>query len=220
MQDTEPRFSAMRLYSARMAVSPLRVQLFLAEKNVQIPETTLDLLKGEQRSAEYQRIAPNMRVPTLMLPDGTVIRESLAICRYIEALMPEPALFGRGALQQALVEQWQRIMELELLQPMAMAFRHGHPMARTIQEQVPEFGVQARAAALKRIAILNRELADRLWIAGEGFSVADLTAFAALRAFRFADFSIPEEHANLTRWFDAVRARPAIHARFKAWGAK
>ncbi|MGH8453175.1 MAG: glutathione S-transferase family protein [Nevskiales bacterium] len=210
----------MRLYSARMAVSPLRVQLFLAEKQVQIPEITLDLLKGEQRSPEYRRIAPNMRVPALVLADGTVIRESLAICRYIEVLVPEPALFGQGALQQAQVEQWQRSMELDLMLPMAMAFRHSHPMAQLIQQQVPEFGVQQRAVAMKRIAILDRELTDRSWIAGDYFSVADITAFAALRAFRFADFSIPEDHSHLTRWFGAVRARPAITALFTSWSAK
>ncbi len=210
----------MRLYVAQMAVSPLRVQLFLAEKQVRIPETILDLLKGEQRSEEYRRIAPNMRVPALVLADGTVIRESLAICRYIEALVPEPALFGSGALQQAQVEQWQRTMELDLMLPMAMAFRHGHPMAKVIQQQVPEFGVQQRAVAVKRIKILDRELAERTWIAGDDFSVADLTAFAAFRAFRFADFSISEDHQNLIRWFRAVRARPAITALFNQWGAK
>jgi glutathione S-transferase len=220
MTPAAPDFSAMRLYSARMAVSPLRVQLFLAEKNARIPETTLDLLKGEHRSPEYKAIAPNMRVPALVLPDGTVIRESLAICRYVEALVPEPALFGRGALEQALVEQWQRTVELELMLPMAMAFRHGHPMAKALQQQIPEYGVQSRAAALKRMALLDRELAGREWIAGEMYSVADLTAFASLRAFRFADFAIPAELQNLARWFAAVRARPAIDRLFTTWGSK
>lgn len=215
-----PDFGAMRLYTARMAVSPLRVQLFLAEKQVQIPETVMDLLKGEQRSAPYREIAPNMRVPALVLADGTVIRESLAICRYIDALVPKPALFGEGALQQAQVEQWQRSMEMELMMPMAMAFRHGHPMAKVLEQQVPDFGVQQRAVALKRIAILDRELAQRPWIAGERFSVADITAFSSLRAFRFADFTIPAEHSNVQRWFSAVRARPAIDALFASWGAK
>ncbi len=220
MQSSEPDFSATRLYTARMAVSPLRVQLFIAEKGVRIPEVSLDLLKGEQRSEEYRRIAPNMRVPALLLSDGTVIRESIAICRYLEALAPEPALFGRGALQQAVVEQWQRTMELDLMLPMAMAFRHCHPMAKVIQQQVPEFGVQQRAVAVRRIKLLDRELADRTWIAGDHFSVADLTAFASFRAFRFADFSIPSDHENLTRWFAAVRARPNITALFNTWGAR
>jgi glutathione S-transferase len=215
-----PDFSAMRLYSARMAVSPLRVQLFLAEKDVRIPETTLDLLKGEHRSPEYRAIAPNMRVPALVLPDGQVIRESLAICRYVEALVPEPALFGHGALEQALVEQWQRTVELELMLPMAMAFRHGHPMAKALQAQIPEYGEQSRAAALKRMALLDRELAGREWIAGAAYSVADITAFASLRAFRFADFAIPAELQNLARWFAAVRARPAIDRLFTTWGSK
>lgn len=220
MTTAAPDFSTMRLYSARMAVSPLRVQLFLAEKGVQIPEITLDLLKGEHRTPEYKAIAPNMRVPALVLADGTVIRESLAICRYVEALVPEPPLFGRGALEQALVEQWQRTVELELMLPMAMAFRHGHPMAKALQQQIPEYGVQSRAAALKRMALLDRELADHEWLAGETYTVADLTAFASLRAFRFADFAIPAELQNLARWFAAVRARPAIDHLFTAWGSK
>jgi glutathione S-transferase len=210
----------MRLYTARMAVSPLRVQLFLAEKGVAIPEVTLDLLKGEHRTPEYRAVAPNMRVPALVLADGTVIRESLAICRYVELLRPEPPLFGRTPLQQALVEQWQRIMELELLFPVAMAFRHGHPMAKAIQEQVPDFGAQSRTVALKRMQILDKELAHKPWIAGDAFSVADLTAFATLRAFRFAGFEIAPEQEHLTRWFNAVRSRPALDALFQKWGAK
>ena len=145
---SQPDFSRMRLYTARMAVSPLRVQLFLAEKGIQIPETVIDIMKAEHRGEAYRRIAPNMRIPALALEDGTVIRESIAICRYVEALAPEPALFGVGALQQAQVEQWQRSMELELMLPMAMAFRHAHPMAKAIQQQVPEYGAQSRELLL------------------------------------------------------------------------
>lgn len=215
-----PDFSAMRLYSARMAVNPLRVQLFMAEKGIRIPEVVLDLLRGDQRSAEYRAIAPNMRVPALVLEDGSILRESVAICRYIEALVPEPLLFGRTPLEAALVEQWNRIMEMELLLPMAMAFRHGHPMAAVLERQVPEYGTQMREVARRRMAILDRELADREWIAGAAFSIADLTAFATLRAFRFADFALDPAHAQLNRWFAAVRARPAIHALFSEWGAK
>ena len=215
-----PDFSAMHLYSARMAVNPLRVQLFLAEKNVQIPETTLDLLAGDHKSDAYRAIAPNMRVPALVLPNGAVLRESIAICRYIEALVPEPPLFGVGALEHALVEQWQRIMEFELMFPVAMAFRHGHPVAKALQEQIADFGTQSRVGAVKRIALLDLEMADKQWIAGANFSVADLTAFATLRGFRFADFAIPEDHRNLTRWFAEVRARPAIAGLFASWGAK
>lgn len=200
-----------KLYGARMAISSDRVELFLAEKGIEVEFVPVNLMAGEHYSEDYRRrIAPNARVPALELDDGTVLRESVAICRYFEASQPEPALFGGTPLEQARVEMWQRLMELELLMPIAMAFRHGHPAAKALEQpQIAEHAAVQKQRAEKRIGVLDKELAGRDYLAGD-FSIADITAFLAIRFGRLSKIAPEPGHAAVQAWMERVAARPAI----------
>jgi len=202
----------MKLYDNALAPNPRRVRIYLAEKGLDIPRVPVDLMAGEHKQAAYRKIAPNSRVPALELDDGTVILETVAICRYFEGLHPEPPLMGIGVRDAAIVEMWQRRMEFELLIPMAMVFRHTSPMMAALEDQVPEFGEKQRVIVNKRLSVMDRDLADREFIAGERYTIADITAFAAIDFFKLAGFEIVPDQSNLKRWYEAVSARPSASA--------
>ena len=131
----------MKLYDGGRAPNPRRVRVFLAEKGITVPTEQVDLGKLQQRSAAYTAINPLQRVPALALDDGTVITESIAICRYFEALQPDPPLFGRGALEIALIEMWSRRAELHLYMPVSIVFQHLPPaMKAMVDPQIAEWG--------------------------------------------------------------------------------
>jgi glutathione S-transferase len=204
----------MKLYTTPKAISPARVHFFLLEKGVEIEKVVVDLMKGEHKTPEYRAIAPNGRTPALLLDDGSSLCETTAICRYIESLHPEPPLMGRDGLEQARIEMYDRMMELELMMPMAMTFRHTHPAMEALEDQVPEYGEKQRVVAEKRMKRLDRELADRPYIAGASFSIADITAWCAIRFFRMAKFAIAEDQRNLRAWYERIKERPAAEAAF------
>jgi glutathione S-transferase len=203
----------MKLYSASRAPNPRRVLIFLAEKGLSVPVSEVDLGALEQRSGEFTALNPFQRTPVLALDDGAIICESIAICRYFEELHPEPPLFGVGALERAMVEMWQRRLELGLLVHIANAFRHAHPfMAKMETPQIAELARTSAAKALDAMAIVDRELKDRPFIAGDRFSVADITGLVALDFTKVARIAIPEEFADLRRWRDELAARPSAKA--------
>jgi len=203
----------MKLYDGGRAPNPRRVRVFLAEKGIKVPIEPVDLGKMQQQSAAYTTINPMQRVPALVLDDGTVIAESIAICRYFEATNPEPPLFGRGALEQALVEMWNRRAELHLLFPVASVFRHLHPaMAQMEVPQVPEWGEANKPRVMSFLELLDSELKNRPYLAGEKYSVADITAMIAVDFMRVAKLAVPDALANLKRWHAAVAARPSAAA--------
>lgn len=199
----------MKLYDTSYAISPRRVRVFLAEKGVEVETVQVDLLKGEHKSPAYRKIAPNARVPALELDDGSVILETVAICRYFEGLHPDPPLMGAGILDAAVVEMWQRRVEFELMLPMAMTFRHTHPMMVELERQVPEYGEVQREVGNAGLAMLERELADREFIAGPRYTIADITAFVSVDFFSLVGFEISQDQTNLKRWFEAVSSRPS-----------
>jgi glutathione S-transferase len=152
------------------------VRIFLAEKGIEVPFEELDILKG-LKTPEFTRLNPFQRVPVLILDDGTAIAETMAICRYFEETKPEPALFGKGALERAMVEMWNRRMELGLLFCVAQVFRHLHPaMAQLEVPQVAAWGEANRPRVLEILQYLDEELGTRRYIAGDHYSVADITA--------------------------------------------
>jgi glutathione S-transferase len=204
----------MKLYTSKGAISPARVHFFLAEKGIDIERVQVNLMQGEHKTPEYRAISPNGRSPALQLDDGQTICESMAICRYFEELRPEPLLLGTTALQRAQIEMWNRMMELELMMPMAMAFRHTFPAMKALEDQVPAYGEKQRVVARKRAARLDRQLATQAYIAGDAFSVADITAWCSFRFFRVAGFDITDETPHLRDWFARIKARPAAAAAF------
>jgi glutathione S-transferase len=203
----------MKLYDGGRAPNPRRVRIFLAEKGIAIPSEQVDLGKLEQRSDAFTALNPMQRVPALVLDDGTVIAESIAICRYFEALNPEPPLFGRDALEIALVEMWQRRVELHLLFPVAMVFQHLHPaMKIMVDRQVAAWGEANKPRVTQFLRLLDGELKDRPFVAGADYTVADITAMVAVDFMRVSKLVVPDELANVKRWHAAVSARPSAAA--------
>lgn len=203
----------MKILQTRQAPNPRRVRIFLAEKGIEVPFEELDLMKGELKTPEFTKVNSFQRVPVLVLDDGTAIAETIAICRYFETQKPEPALFGKGALGTATVEMWNRRVELNLLFPVSQAFRHLHPaMAHLEVPQVAAWGEANKPKALEALAILDRELGRSRYIAGDDFSVADITALVAVDFMKPARIQRPEEFKNVTRWHTEVSSRPSAKA--------
>src|SRR5215470_3761675 len=187
----------MKLYQNGRAPNPRRVRMFLAEKGVTIPIEEIDLAAEEHKSEEFTALNPLQRVPVLVLDDGTVITESIAICRYFEGLRPEPALFGRGGLEAALVEMWNRRVELNLYNAVSAVFRHLHPAMQEMEDQIPEWGEANKPRAVEFLSLLDRELKDHLFIVGDHFSVADITGLVSVDFMKPAKLEMPPELVNL-----------------------
>ena len=203
----------MKLYDAGRAPNPRRVRVFLAEKGVTVPVISIDLARLEHKAPAYVAVNPLQRTPALELDDGTVISESIAICRYFEELHAEPPLFGTGALERARVEMWQRRLEFGLLGTVAAVFRHLHPaMAEMEVPQVAAWGETNKPRVIEFLRFLDDELADRRFIAGDRFSVADITGLVGLDFMKPAKLSLPDELANVRRWHAELAARPSAQA--------
>jgi glutathione S-transferase len=202
----------MLLYDLAAGMNPRRVRIFLAEKGITVPLRHVNGAAGENASAEFLKLNPLGKLPVLELDDGTVLTESVAICRYFEALHPEPALFGRGALAQAQVEMWLRRMEFELLGPMGDMFTHTSPYFEGRIEQLPAYADWLRPRVLQTMHWLDKELATREFIAGHHYSVADIAAQCALVLGKAIGLRVPAEAPHLARWFAAVTRRPTARA--------
>jgi len=203
----------MKFYDAPFAPNARRVRIFLAEKGVAIPSVEIDLGRLEQRSLAFSALNPFQRIPALELDDGTVIAESVAICRYIDELHPAPPLFGVGALDRTLVEMWQRRLELNLLYPILQAYRHTHPAMKEMESpQIAPWAEVNRSRAIEAMAIVDQALGARQFITGERFSIADVTGLVALDFVKPARIAIPEGLSNLRRWREALSLRPSAKA--------
>jgi glutathione S-transferase len=203
----------MKLYNSNLAPSPRRVRIFLAEKGVSIPRVEVDLGKLEHKRPEFSALNPFQTIPILELDDGTKIAETIAICRYIEALWPEPNLFGVKPVEQATIEMWQRQLEWRLLLPIAQVLRHTHPrMAEMEMPQVPDWAAANRPRALHAMALVDETLSDRPFIAGDRFTVADITGLVAVDFMKPARLDMPDGLLNLRRWHAQVSARPSARA--------
>jgi glutathione S-transferase len=202
----------MLLYDSRRAPNPRRVRVFLAEKGITVPVVQVDISTRENHAEEFRRKNPMATLPVLELDDGTTIAESVAICRYFEATQPEPPLMGTDAKDQAIVEMWQRRMELELFGPVTQSFRNTHEFFKGRIPQVPEYGAVSKTWALKRLAWLDEELASRPFVAGERYTIADITALCAVDFGRVTDIRIQPDQRHLARWYEAVSSRPSAKA--------
>jgi glutathione S-transferase len=203
----------MKLFDGGRAPNPRRVRVFLAEKGIEVPLVPVDMGALEHKGEAVTRRNPLQRLPVLELDDGTILTESVAICRYFEELHPEPPLFGRGALGKARVEMWQRRMELNLLGAVAAAFRHIHPAMKEWEvPQIPEWGEANKSKAVDFLRLLDRELADREYVAGEAYTIADITGLIAVDFMKPARIKVPEECTNVLRWYGAVSSRPSANA--------
>lgn len=203
----------MKILETRQAPNPRRVRVFLAEKGLTVPCEELDLMKGALKTPEFTKINKLQRVPVLVLDDGTAISETVAICRYFEELHPEPALFGKGALGRAVVEMWNRRIELGLWLQVTQAFRHVHPAMASLEvPQVKEWGEANKAKVIESLALLDEQLAGSRFVAGAEYSIADITAMVAVDFMRPARVQLPADLKNVARWHGEVSARPSAKA--------
>ena len=203
----------MKLYDSKRAPNPRRVRWFMAEKGItDIEVVQIDLFKNEHRTPDYLARAGLPNVPALELDDGTTITESVAICRYLESLHPEPNLFGRSPEEIAVIEMWTRRAEMMLATPLMMAVRHGHPALAALEKQVPEVAATNRAGAERALKVFERRLGESPFIATDRLTIADIIAFTGMDFARMVQFQPAEELANVRRWADEMRARPAAAA--------
>lgn len=204
----------MKLYTSHRAPNPRRVRWVMAEKGIEDVELVeIDIMSGEHRTSDYRARVGVSHVPALDLDDGTTISESLAICRYLEALNPEPNLFGRDAREQAFIEMWTRRCEFYLANPIMFSVRHSHPALAALEAtQLPQVAEYNRLTAERFMRTLDRRLADHEFIAADRFTIADIVAVVGLDFARLVRYRPPEELTHLARWLDASRARPAAAA--------
>lgn len=204
----------MKLYTSHRAPNPRRVRWVMAEKGIEdVDLVEVDILTGEHKTPEYRTRVGVPHVPALELDDGTTVSESVAICRYLEALYPEPNLFGRDAREQAVIEMWTRRCEFYLANPIMLTVRHSHPALAALEAtQMPQLADYNRVAAEKFMKTLDRRLAEHEFIAADRFSIADIVAVVGLDFARLIKYRPPEELTHLARWLEAGRARPAAKA--------
>ncbi|MEM9487536.1 MAG: glutathione S-transferase [Myxococcota bacterium] len=203
----------MKLYEFEAFPNPRRVRIFLAEKGLSVPREQIDVPSGEHRQEPYVTKNPYAAVPALELDDGTMICETVAICRYFEGLNPEPALMGTSAEDRAVVEMWQRRVEQNLFDPFVAFFHHATPGLGALETyQNAEWGQHNRELGIATMKRLDQRLASSRFIAGERFSIADITALAGVDFAAFLDIPVPADHENLHRWHGEVSARPSASA--------
>ena len=202
----------MILHDLSAGMHPRRVRIFMAEKGLVIDRREVDAAGDANAMPDFLRLNPLGKLPVLELDDGSAIAESLAICRYLEAMQPLPSLMGRTSQASAHIEMWTLRMDHELSQPIALAFVHSSDFYRGRVEQVPEVASWARGRALQTMTWLDGELAGRNHIAGEDYTLADIVAQCACVLGKAVGLRIAPEMTHLSRWFAQVSARPTARA--------
>jgi glutathione S-transferase len=203
----------MKLYDSRRAPNPRRVRWFMAEKGIEDVEIIdIDIFGGQHRTPDYLAKAGLPNVPALEIDERTTITESVAICRYLESVYPEPNLFGRDPLETAVIEMWARRAEMLLSTPLMMAVRHAHPALAAIETQVPEIAETNRKAAERALKVFDRRLGESEFIAADRVTIADILAVTGIDFARMVRFRPDAELVNVGRWLKGMMERPAAKA--------
>ncbi|MCT2558261.1 glutathione S-transferase family protein [Tsuneonella sp. YG55] len=198
--------------SPNPAPNPRRVRIFAAEKGIELPSKEISIPAREQKSPEYMAKNPRGQTPALELDDGTVIAESVAICRYLEALHPEPALFGTTPTEIALVEMWSRRAEMVAMYPVGQVWVHTHKFTAALPGRNAEWGEANRPRVADAFAFFDRSLENSAFLAGDSFSMADIILLTTVDFATFVGCGPGPENAALNRWHEAVSARPSAAA--------
>ncbi|MEM1275524.1 MAG: glutathione S-transferase [Pseudomonadota bacterium] len=197
------------LYDQPRAPNPMRLNLFLAEKAVEIPRQVVDLMANEHKTPEYLAKVGQAICPALELSDGSVLTETVVIARYIEALYPDPNMFGTTAREAAEIEMWQRRVEFGLWAAAGQCFRHTNPHLSVLEDQVPEWGEINRGRIEGQLRMLDAHLAGREYLVADRMTIADVTGFVATGFTRIIKYEIPEGLDHLTAWRARMAARPS-----------
>jgi glutathione S-transferase len=202
----------MKLYTTSASPNGRRVNIAVAEKGVEIEKQEIDLGGAENLSEEFRARNPFGRVPVLELDDGSYLSESVAITRYLDFLHPEPPLFGSNSLEQCQIEMWGRRVELNLLIPVAQAFRNLSGMFKDREKISKEWGQISAEIAQNAVPLFDDQLAKTEFIAGDTFSVVDISLLCTLDFARATRQALPFDLPNLSRWHALVSARPSASA--------
>ncbi len=210
----------MKLYDFALAPNPRRVRMFLAEKGMTIPSVQVNTREAEQFADDFKRVNPRSIVPALELDDGTCIAESVAICRYIEEIQPDPPLFGRDPREKALVEMWNRHAEFDGFGAVGEMVRNGAPMFADRglaglpggEPQIPALVERGKRTMDRFMHYLNSHLEGSAFIVGDNLSIADITAFIAVEFSQRANYQVPDDCAHVKRWHGEIAARPSAAA--------
>ncbi|AWB57146.1 glutathione S-transferase family protein [Colwellia sp. Arc7-D] len=203
----------MKIYETATAPNARRVRIFLHEKSIEdIEFVQMDILRGDNLTEEFKQKNPLAKIPILELDDGTIISESVAICRYFEEMKPEHPLMGANPLEKAIIEQWQRRLELSLLMPTGMCFQHTTGYFKDRMNVIKDWGTECGENVKTFFTFLDKHLASSEYIAGDSFSIADITALITIDFNRVNHIKILDEQSNLKRWYAAVSSRPSAKA--------
>ena len=204
----------MKIYEFRRAPNPRRVQMFLAEKNIDVEYVQVNVRNGENRESDYLNINPKSGVPALQLDNGNVISESMAICRYFDAIQPEPYLFGETPEEKGLVEMWNRKIEIEGMNPVGECLRNSSEAFKDravpdprITKQIPELAERGSMLANRFLGDINERLSKNKYVAGENFSMADINLYVFLDFASWVKVKPTDEHTDLLRWKDLIDTR-------------
>jgi glutathione S-transferase len=203
----------MKIYEDARAPNPRRLRIFVAEKGLKIPTEQVDIFARKNRTPEMLAKNPAGGLPFVELDDGTHLAESVAICRYLEGLHPEPNLMGKDNREQAFIEMWNRRMELNLFAPVARAFQHTSEIFKPILKQFPEYGETQREITRQQLQWLDAQIGNKPFIAGDRFTIADITALVAVDfGAQLAGVQLDPSLKNLARWHQSVSSRPSAKA--------
>lgn len=206
------RLDGLTLLDNKAGSNTKRVRMYLAEKGLEIPRVNVEFSKMEHRTSEFRKINPMAALPVLKLEDGTYLSESYAICRYLEELHPEPPLFGATPKERAIIEMWNRRIELDVASYVTSFVKHQQPFFAEVLTQVPEYVGACRKDALKKFDWLDADMAGRDYIAGNAFSVVDITAYARIGTGKHVGLFFTDDHPNLLRWWERIEQRPSALA--------
>src|SRR5579863_4831484 len=202
----------MKIYDFAFAPNPRRLRIFVAEKGLKIPTEQVDIFTGKNRTPEMLAKNPAGGLPVIELDDGSHIAESVAICRYLEGLHPEPNLMGKDSREQAFIEMWNRRIELGLFGAVGRVFQHTHELFKGRLKQMPEYAATQREAAEQQFKWLDEQIGNKPFIAGDRFTIADITAEVAVDFGEFAGVKYDPALKNLARWHKSVASRPSAKA--------
>jgi glutathione S-transferase len=203
----------MKIYNSSLAPNPRRLRIFVAEKGLKIPTEEVDIFTGQNRTPQMLAKNPAGGLPFIELDDGTHLAESVAICRYLEGLHPEPNLMGKDNHEQAFIEMWNRRMELNLFAVAARAFQHTNELFKARIKQFPEYGETQRETVKQQLQWLDAQIGNKPFIAGDRFTIADITALVGVDfAAQAAGVSADPALKNLARWHQSVSSRPSAQA--------